>query len=47
METKKPARPAVADKLVKVNAETHRRLKVKAAQQGKTIGELLEDFSKK
>lgn len=52
METKKRAvkatvRRVVADKLIKVNAGTHMRLKVKAAQAGKSIGELLEDFSKK
>lgn len=46
-KTKVVSRPAVADKLIKVNQETHTRLKVKAAQNKVTIGELLEAFSKK
>lgn len=46
-KTKTEKRPAIADKLIKVNQETHTRLKVKAAQNKMTIGELLEQFSKK
>lgn len=48
METKKKAKPTkrdVADKLIKVKTDTHRLLKIKAAEKGKTIGELLTDFA--
>jgi hypothetical protein len=50
METK-PAKKAktverdVADKLIKVKTTTHRLLKIKAAKEGKTIGELLTAFA--
>lgn len=36
----------VADKLIKVNTETHRLLKIKAAKAGRTIGNLLNEFAK-
>lgn len=52
METRKTKRtPAkqsskeVADKLIKVTPKTHRLLKIKAANEGSTIGDLLAAFA--
>lgn len=41
----KPRSNEVADKLIKVKTKTHRLLKIKAAKEGKTIGELLTNFA--
>lgn len=41
------SKPKKADKMVKVDGETHRRLKVEAAQQGTSIGELIKQRAKK
>lgn len=38
---------AVAEKLIKVKESTHRLLKIEAAKQGKSIGELLTTFAEK
>lgn len=35
----------VADKLIRVNEKTHKKIKVKAAKNGKTMADLLGDFA--